>query len=404
MNPFYVLAAFVVLFGGLLILQKGCDNKALHLLCFFVIAYSIRYVNDSQLAWAVELFFILIISKIRPIIIRDNRWYCYFILFAIFSMFYSENPIRGIPGIVMYSFPLFYYALTYLAIRKTTDVGYLFFSIINSLWLILVLCISSIFVDYVFVYYGMAICIVPVYLYFQTKKRKYIFLFLICLLPALLLVKRTPVLGISVSMMVFSMLMFKWKAIIPTILAVLLGMIVVLSIPSFREKVFYGNESLELRDIMESDDATENVNTSGRILFWNLAWNKFYGKSPYWGVGQGTVKAYIQSNKNEYKDTFSLMHNDWLLILCEQGMIGVSLMLIFFVGIFRKCIKYSSKRYPKDLRLLSSACAGSYASTMIHMFFENCMNTLVFSTSFMFYALLNIYVRRFYLYSNQNSI
>lgn len=295
----------------------------------------------------------------------------------------------------MYSFPLFYYALTYLAIRKTTDVGYLFFSFTNSLWLVLLLCISYIFVDYVFVYYGMAICIVPVYLYFRTKKRKYIFLFLICLLPALLFVKRTPVLGIFASMMIFSMLMFKWKAIIPTILAVLLGMVVVLSIPSFREKVFYGNESIELRDIAESVDAVETVNMSGRHVFWNIALEKYFEKAPFWGAGQGTVKAYLQSDENEYKDSFSLMHNDWLLILCEQGLIGVSILIIFMIGVFRKCIEYSAKRYPKDLRLISAACAGSFASTIIHMFFENCMNTFVFSTSFVFYALFNFYLRRY---------
>ncbi len=395
MDLFYVIAALVVLSGGLLILQRRYDNKALHLLRFFVIACTFRHVNDSQLVWAVELFFILIISKIRPTIIRDNRWYWYFILFAIFSLFYSENPIRGISGIVMYSFPLFYYALTYLAIRKTTDVGYLFFSFTNSLWLVLLLCISYIFVDYVFVYYGMAICIVPVYLYFRTKKRKYIFLFLICLLPALLFVKRTPVLGIFASMMIFSMLMFKWKAIIPTILAVLLGMVVVLSIPSFREKVFYGNESIELRDIAESVDAVETVNMSGRHVFWNIALEKYFEKAPFWGAGQGTVKAYLQSDENEYKDSFSLMHNDWLLILCEQGLIGVSILIIFMIGVFRKCIEYSAKRYPKDLRLISAACAGSFASTIIHMFFENCMNTFVFSTSFVFYALFNFYLRRY---------
>ena len=89
------------------------------------------------------------------------------------------------------------------------------------------------------------------------------------------------------------------------------------------------------------------------------------------------------------------MQNDWILILCEQGLIGVSILILFMIGVLRKCIEYSSKRYPKDLRLISAACAGSFASTITHMFFENCMNTFVFSTSFVFYALLNFYVRRY---------
>ena len=103
----------------------------------------------------------------------------------------------------------------------------------------------------------------------------------------------------------------------------------------------------------------------------------------------------INSNKNEYKDTFALMHNDWLLVLCEMGLIGFSLLLLFILNILRKCIKYSASKYPMNLRLMSAACAGSVVSTMIHMFFENCLNSFVFSISFVFYALLNLIIRKY---------
>jgi hypothetical protein len=361
------------------------------MLSFFIIVYVFGHVNDSQLVWAVELFFILYIIKFKFVINGDVRWYCFFVMFAFFSLVYSDNPLRGIPGIVMYIFPLFYYALTNLAIRNTADIDHFFFSITNYIWLLLVLCVLSLFYECVFVYYGMGICTIPAYLFFKTNKKKYIYHLIICLLPAIFLVKRTPLLGISASMMVFSMLMFKWKAIIPSILAVVISMAIVVNIPSFREKLFYDSEAA----LSNSTDVTENVNMNGRLVFWSIVWEKIHKRSPYWGVGQGTVKAYLQSDQNEYKDTFMLMHNDWLLILCEQGLIGVSLLLFFMIRILRRCVKYSSKRYPHNLRLISATCAGSIVSTMIHMFFENCMNGFIFSTSFVFLALFRIYIKEY---------
>ena len=94
---------------------------------------------------------------------------------------------------------------------------------------------------------------------------------------------------------------------------------------------------------------------------------------------------------------FSLMHNDWLLVLCETGIVGTSFLLLFFLGIIKKCIIYSSKKYPKDLRLIAAACSSSIISTMVHMFFENCMNSFVISTSFVFFAIFNFYVREYEL-------
>ena len=276
------------------------------------------------------------------------------------------------------------------------DAEKLFSSVSHHIWILFPLCILSVYdKTLIFSYYGMGICTIPAYMFIKTKKKKYVFQLLICLLPAFVLVKRTPLLGISVSMMVFSMLMYKWKAIIPSVLAVIIGIVIIVNVPSFRGKLFYDGESVSISDFSRSGEIAEKVNVNGRLVFWSIVWDKYFQKSPYLGAGQGSVKAYLQSDKNEYKMTFSLMHNDWLLILCEQGMIGVLLLLVFFGGLLRRCIKYSAKRYPRDLRLMSAACAGSVVSTMNHMFFENCMNTFIVSTSFVFYALLNVYIRRY---------
>lgn len=391
----YIIAALFVFFGGILILAKKSGDKPLSLLTFFLTASMVRSITDAQLVWAVELIFILFIASYKKSHLKDSMWYFAFLGLAFFSLFYSGNPLRGIPGIVMYIFPLFFYALTTSAIKSTDDANILFDNISKASWVLLALCAISISISkgIVFSYYGMGICTIPAFLFFKTKKKQYIIHFLISLLPALVTIKRTPLLGIAGAMLMFSVLMYKWKALIPSILAISLGVILFFSIPGFREKTFHGTNVTTIQDL--SRGSVEDVNMNGRLVFWSIVLEKYHKKAPVLGVGMGTVKAFLQSDQNSYKHVFSLMHNDWLLVLCEQGIIGVLLLLLFMLSILRKCIKYSSRRYPKELRLMSASCAGSVVSTMIHMFFENCMNSLIFSTTFVFYAILIIYIREY---------
>ena len=394
MNLYYIIAALFVLFGGILVVAKGHQNKPLKLLSFFMMASMIRPVTDSHWAWVVELVFIFYFAKLKKSLARDCLWYLLFLALAFISLLYSTSPVRGIPGMVMYVFPLLYYALATTAFKKATDVSRFFHYISGTTWLLLLFCVASLFNNYiVFSYYGMSICTIPVFLFIKTKKKKYIIHFLLCLFPAFILVKRTPLLGIAGAMMMFAFLIFKWKALVPSVLSIALGIFIVLSIPSFRAKLFFDPDITSVQDI--SRNGVENVNVNGRINFWGIVLDRFYSQSPVIGTGMGTVKAYLQSDQNEFRSDFSLMHNDWLLVLCEQGLLGVILLVLFMMGILIKCIKYAANRYPKELRLVSAVCAGSVVSTMIHMFFENCMNSFVFSSTFVFYAIFKTCIHEY---------
>ena len=388
MNIYYFTSALLVLFGGILIVAKSHKGMPLKLLSFFVIASMFRPVTDSHWAWLTEMVFIAAIASFRKPHVKDLRWYLLFLAMVLLSFVYSDNPARGVPGFVMYVFPLFYYALTTTAVKRTTDAYELFNQISKASWLVLLISAISFFRNpFVFSYYGMGICMIPALLFCKTGKKQYVFHYLICFLPALVFVKRTPLLGIAAATILFSLLIYKWKALIPGILAILIGATLVLSIPGFMEKTFSGTNITGIQDL--SRESANQVNLNGRLEFWNIVLDKYYKTAPVFGSGIGTVKAFLQSDQNEYKRAFSLMHNDWLLVLCEQGLSGTFLLLLFMLGVLRKGIRYSAERYPKELRLIAAACAGSAVSTVIHMFFENCMNSFVFSTTFVFYAILN---------------
>ena len=389
----FIIAAIVVLIGGYCILSSKHENRPLKLLSFFLVAYMFEYIEKSILVWAAEMLLIFSLIRLRKIVLTDCRWYVWFFLFACVSLSYSEEPVRGVPGLFMYVMPLFYYSLATVAIKSVSDVSKLFRYISNITLLLLVLGLPFYSHRMAYPYYGMAICSIPAFLYLTTKKKKYILQFIICILPAMFWVKRTPLLGIAVGMMVFSILLYRWKALIPTIIALFVGITLIVSIPQFKEKMSHGDgHESELDD---SDYSVDQINTNGRTAFWMLMVNKYYKPHPLFGVGHGTVKAFLQSDQNEFKKEFPLMHNDWLLLLCEIGIVGTSILLLFFLDIIRKCIKYSSKTYSKELRLISAVCAASVTSTMAHMFFENCMNSFVLSTCLVFCAIFNYYIRSY---------
>ena len=398
----HILAAIVVLLGGIGILTSKHDNKPLKLLSFFLVAYMIEYIENSMHVWAVEMLLILSLTKTRRLANIDCKWYLIFLLFASISLFYSENPIRGVPGLFMYAFPLFYYTLATIAFRSVNDIGKLMNYISKSTSFLFVLSLPFWNHRMAYPYYGMAICSIPAIRFIITKKKMCLIQFIICMLSAFFWAKRTPLLGIAVGMVLFSLLYYRWKAVIPSVIVILFSVNVIINTPQFREKMFIDDNweashaTFDTFDDLEDlDESIDHVNSNGRTVFWTSMLEKYHEKHPFFGAGQGTVKAFLQSDENELKDYYSLMHNDWLLLLCEIGIVGTSFLLFFFLDIIWKCIKYSSKKYPKELRLIAASCAASIGSTMVHMFFENCMNSFVLATCFVFYATFNYSIRSY---------
>ena len=395
----YVLAAIAVFLWGMRVVNSHTKDKALSMLIGFVVASMAAPISDSLFVWAVELILIIILINKRTQVnlrLSECRIYIIFLIWVVFTLSYTDNIVRGFRGLMMYIFPLFYYALSVLAFRTIDDINRFFNNVNKSSPYFVVLGLFAMFVGQfstIQVYYGMSICVIPFTLYIKDKKKKSLLFLILCSVPSVLLIKRTPLLGMAIAISIYAILIYKAKALVPIFVSIVASLILVISIPQFRDKLFFGGGDMTLMEISKNQDVGDNINTSGRNVFWAYLFDKYVSQSPFVGAGVGSVKAFVQSDKNEYKESFFMVHNDWLLILCEMGLVGVSLLLSFFISVFIKCKKYASKRYPRDVRLVSAACAGSLLSTMMHMFFENCMNSFIFPTFFIFYALFNVYIK-----------
>lgn len=396
----YVYGTIVFLIISLLgfsnIFRKRNVGWYLLLLMIVVSATTVSY--EFPLNYILYLFFLFHILLLNRNKSGGQLNYCLlyllFFIWSTFELLFSDSWIKGIGMLLKYLMPImFYIAISKTILTRDMCMSFLdkiisFMPLYVFIALLAFLMGRNYFVSHT--YFTMTIFVIPLILYYAnyrpSNNKIYIIIYLLCYVTPILMTKRTPILGIGIGTVVFMLLKYKLKALIPMALIIVASISILLSIPSFREKVFYDDFSLNTSSDVE--DIGNNINTSGRSIFWAYLLEEVYEDNQIMGAGTGSVKAFIQSPKNENQRYFSLVHNDFLVILCENGLIGLSLFIAFLLRIMFRCFKYANSNN-RDIKYMSFGCFSMLIATSCHMFFENCVNSLGLSMLFMFYALLN---------------
>ena len=71
----------------------------------------------------------------------------------------------------------------------------------------------------------------------------------------------------------------------------------------------------------------------GRFMYYNQAWNIFMS-NPLFGIGWGGFKYYYVN----YTDVYTAVHNVYLQLLCEIGIVGCLPFLLFFITMYRNSL------------------------------------------------------------------
>lgn len=219
-------------------------NEAFRILLLFIVTTMAEY-QSNILFWGVYIVTILLINKKYNsgfhIAKSYFSFYYLFMLWCLFTLSYSEHLQSGIMMMVKLSMPVFFYYLAKKALCNTSTIWVLFEKIVSCLYIYAALGIISRFSGGLlsaFNYYGMPVSVIPLALYWKTKKSKYIILFFMCVLPPLLALKRTPLLGIGFSAFLFLFCRYRLKAVLPSIVAAVLGIAILFAIPGFKERTF----------------------------------------------------------------------------------------------------------------------------------------------------------------------
>lgn len=180
---------------------------------------------------------------------------------------------------------------------------------------------------------------------FQNKK-EYFLVFLLSFIICIFTITRIGIAAMLIGTLVLTLLARKkFFAVL-----ILSGSIIVILFTPVRNRLFY----FPVENINEifSWDILRRINTQGRENIWRFVLPLFYNK-PIFGAGLGSTTKYLLENF----DGPGVVHNEYLRILVETGIIGFSLFMLSYLIVFRRCI--SIFKISKKERFLSAlAIAG----------------------------------------------
>lgn len=111
-----------------------------------------------------------------------------------------------------------------------------------------------------------------------------------------------------------------------TVLVVAIAAAIWLAVPTLGERTSQGSADSGLAPAALGS----GVNISGRMVLWTDAWSALMGDDKLLGRGLGTTDHFFSNN---YSDISSI-HNGYLLLLIDGGVIGLTLLLVFFTSMW----------------------------------------------------------------------
>ena len=338
--------------------------------------------------WFVTVLLLLFTGKVRTKFEITTVLYVVFFLWLCYTMTYTTATRDGVMMLIKYSLPMLFLWLGYSAMNNEKDF-IIFLKVVN-----IVACIYCFFIGgqggklmpwlYIspiglqiatyaaFADYLTSIFIVPILLYWLTKEKKYIFCALWMVLSTVLESVRT---GMGGMMLVFAFAMvlrYKAKAIPGLLFAGALFVSVILFVPKVNEK-FFGEDAgkVTATEIVQGNALSlDNIEMSGREYLWKkVKENCYYGNEL---IGKGLGEAEYFAKNKMYKGKISKVHNDYLILLCDTGIVGVIMFVLFYISVIFKVTSHVMLRRSNPLvRLTGIMVLSSMAGIAFCMYFDN---------------------------------
>ena len=300
----------------------------------------------------------------------------------------TSVPRDGAMMLIKYALPMLFLWLGYSGLRNEKDL-IIFLKVVN-----VVACVYCMFIGgqgckvmpwlYYPVFMGVfgtyaafadyltAVFIVPILLYWLTKEKKYIYCALWMVLSTVLESVRTGMGGMMLVFCIALLLKNKAKAIPGLAVAGAMFLGVVLFVPSVNEK-FFGEDAgkVSANDIVQGNAMSmENIEMSGREYIWETSLDNCYRGNEVKGKGLGSAEFFTRHMKSE--GAVTKMHNDYIVLLCDTGIVGVALLSVFYFSVILKVISNVALRRSSSLVKLTGIMAlPSLAGIAFCMYFDN---------------------------------
>ena len=341
---------------------------------------------------ALEIFCIIGLSKTRhkPIWSATSIFYLLFIVWMCIGLFYTSSTVFGIRVILKFLYAFLVILFTSAVVRD----GEVFLkSAFGARWMAIITIIFTFTGLYLIfkgtIWYATAlainyivICIFSLAMYYYgDKKRKDLYLALLFMIPCVLWVFRTSIMGTALAIMIFMFFKYKLRSL-PFIGGILVLFIVaIFTIPSLKNKMFK-DENRTLTEFREGKISMDDIDSNGRFIMWEWSLDNFYKGREMTGSGTGNLQRAFYALEHGIGG-IKIVHNDYVQILCDNGLIG----LILFAGAFLSLIIHSfivfqKRRYPWYIKVCAITTGASAAGVLLTMYTDNVINYTMATISY----------------------
>lgn len=329
---------------------------------------------------------------------RSPQWspavifYVLYIVWLVVGLSYTSAPGYGFRVILKYLYPLLIILFASAAVRDKE----VFLKAGVGARVVALISIAVAFIPYVgslfpgVFWYGTArainyisMCIFSLALFYYTQeKKKNLLLCILFMLPCILWVFRTSIMGTTLALMTFFFFKYKLKSLPVIFLVFILFIVAVFAIPSVREKMFYDDSGNGIEQLNSGQISMDDIDSNGRFAMWEWSLNKFFYGEELTGAGTGNLQETFYALRHPF-GSVRICHNDYVQILCDNGLIGIVLFGGSFLALILHCfIVFQNRRYDTAIHLCAIVAGASAAGTLLTMYTDNVINYTMATLSY----------------------
>jgi hypothetical protein len=337
----------------------------------------------------------LFLVKRRAITSPAIALYVLYIVWLLIGMFYTPSPFYGFRVILKYLYPFLIMLFASAAVRneevflkaglgaRALAVASIIISFIPHLeWTLFPGVIwsgTARAINYI------SMCIFSLALFFYMgKNKKDLWLAILFAVPCIVWVFRTSIMGTTLALMMFFFFRYRLKSL-PVIACVLLLFVsAVFFIPSVNEKMF-NKEGTNISQLESGKLSKDDINSNARFEMWEWSLKKFYEKKEMQGSGTGNLQQVFYTSTPFTKNGRGIVHNDYVQILCDNGLIGLVLFLLpAFFAIIHSFKVFVKKNVSLGIKVCAITTGASMMGVLLTMLTDNVINYSMATLSYPF--------------------
>lgn len=216
---------------------------------------------------------------------------------------------------------------------------------------------------------------------FSDEKKKNLWWGIFFCLPCLILVFRTDIFGTVVAIATFFVLKYRTKGLPIAAALGILGLCSMFYVPAVKNKMFFRPDEVSMVDYVTGNYDKDNVRMNGRKDGWKNVENWFYKNHEEVGSGTGRVQYYFYEEAIGWQRRGQL-HNDFLVLKCDNGMIGLILFGLSYFAVTLHCIYLYHKSRNTYTRMAAMVAGASLMGVFVTMYSDNTLSYSMCTLSF----------------------